>query len=208
MEPSEGRRVSQVGVERFEEVVAALCDAFRDYPVMRFILKDAGEHYDELLPQLIGYFTDSRFSRNWPVLGVECEGTLVAAANVSPPQSVPAPPALEERYAALCRSIGDAAVERFGRFAEACGRLEPKEPHYSLGMVGVRSEHHGRGYGRSLLDAVHALSDSDSTSRGVALSTETPENLSLYQHFGYEILGEERIDELTTWALYRRSAVS
>ena len=30
------------GLERFDEVVETLCDAFRDYPVMRFVLGDAG----------------------------------------------------------------------------------------------------------------------------------------------------------------------
>ena len=195
--------VRRIVSDRFEEVVAILRDAFRDYPVMRFILKDADERYEKLLLQLVGYFTDSRFSRDWPVLGVEREGALVAAANISPPQPVPAPPSLEQRYAALCSSMGEPAVDRFTRFAAASARLEPDEPHYCLGMVGALPEHHGHGYGRLLLDAVHAMSAADSDSRGVALSTETRKNLGLYRHFGYQVVGEARIDDLTTWTLYR-----
>ena len=117
--------------------------------------------------------------------------------------SLPGEKAEKERLKTILATVtGDLSVK------EACGRLEPEEPHYSLGMVGVRHEHHGCGYGRLLLDAVHVLSDTDPESHGVALSTETRENLDLYRHFGYEVIGEAHIDDLTTWALYRRSAVS
>jgi len=68
---SDASEVLRLPPERFDEVVEALCDAFRDYPVMRYVLKDAGDHYLTHLPYLVGYFTASRFARGWPVLGVE-----------------------------------------------------------------------------------------------------------------------------------------
>jgi hypothetical protein len=130
-------RVLRLPRERFDEVVETLSASFREYPVMRFILKKAGANYDTQLRHLVAYFTDSRFSRGWPVLGIEHEGGLVAAANVNPPRPAPRPPSL------------------------------------------------------------------DPESAGVLLTTETPGNLPLYEHFGYRILGQARVDELTTWTLFR-----
>jgi hypothetical protein len=42
------------------------------------------------------------------------------------------------------------------------------------------------------------------------LNTEDPKNVPLYQHFGYRVIGHERVSrELMTWAFYReRSAVA
>ncbi len=134
--------------DRFDEVVDALGDAFRDYPVMRYVLKESGDRFDEHLPYLVGYFTYSRFSRNWPVLGVEREGRILAAANINPPSSVPAPAELVRRYEEMCRVLGDGAIRRFQAFADACDPLEPDEPHYYLGMIGVRPEAQGEGLAR------------------------------------------------------------
>jgi len=201
----ESPRIVRVGRERFDEVVDALCDAFRDYPVMRFVLKDSGVHYDAHLAQLVGYFTDLRVSRGWPVLAVSRGNEILAAASVNPPHPAPRPAALRERYERMCGELGEAAIARFNAFADACGPLEPDELHYYVGMIGVRSDCQGRGYARLLLDAVHEMSGGDPDSTGVALTTETERNLPFYRHFGYEIVGQAQVDTLQTWTLFRRN---
>lgn len=201
---SDANEVIRLPPERFDEAVEALCDAFRDYPVMRYVLKDAGDDYFTHLTHLVGYFTASRFARGWPVLGVEREGRVVAVANINPPHSVPAPPELIQRYEEMCRVLGDKAIQRFHAFADACGPLEPDEPHYYLGMIGVRREAQGLGCARQLLDELHRLSANDPASSGVVLTTETQENLPFYEKFGYRVLGEARAEELRTWTLFRR----
>ena len=52
-------------------------------------------------------------------------------------------------------------------------------------------------------DGKHAMSAADPGSAGVVLTTETPDNLPYYEHFGYRILGQARAEELTTWTLFR-----
>jgi ribosomal protein S18 acetylase RimI-like enzyme len=196
-------RVARQPQQRFHDVVETLCEAFHEYPVMRYILKDAGAAYDSQLRDLVAYFTDSRMSRGWPVLGIECSGELVAAANVSAPHPIPAPASLEDRFRKLREQLGAAAITRFQAFADACDSLNPAEPHYYLGMIGVRPQHQGRGYARLLLDAVHWMSGEDLGSTGVTLSTEVPANLRLYEHFGYRTLGEAAVEELVTWTMFR-----
>ena len=196
-------KVRRMTPAAFADVVATLCDAFRDYPVMRYVLKDAGAAYDEHLAEFIGYFTESRFSRGWPVLGVVGGERVLAAANVSVPRPAGAPPSLAPRYQLLCDRLGSNAIRRFDAFAEVSSGFEPDTPHYMLGMIGVRHESQGKGYARLLLDEVHALSANDPDSTGVVLTTELPKNVPLYEHFGYGILGRAQVGELTTWMLFR-----
>jgi GNAT superfamily N-acetyltransferase len=190
-------------VERHDDVVDALCDAFHDYPVMRFVLTDSGEHYVARLRRLVGYLTMSRFCRGCPVLGVEGKGRLVAAANVNPPTPTPTPDTLLQLYRDLAAEIGTEAIRRFEAFGAICEPLLPDVPHYYLGMIGVRPGEQGHGYARLLLDALHGMSERDASSRGVVLTTETPDNLPFYEHFGYRVLGEGRTEELRSWTLFR-----
>jgi GNAT superfamily N-acetyltransferase len=71
-------------------------------------------------------------------------------------------------------------------------------------MIGARKSHAGKGLGRKLLEAVHALSLDDPDSCGVTLTTEDPGNLPLYEHFGYKVVGHERVSaDLETWGFFR-----
>ncbi len=192
---------------RFSDAVEALSAAFRDYPVMRYILSDAGEAYDTKLPLLVGYFTEARFARGYPVLGVERpgDGRLAAVANINPPRPVPTPAALEECFERLRDELGLAAIDRFQDFADAGTTLNPEEPHYYLGMLGVIPEEQSRGYGRRLLETLHEMSDNDPDSTGVSLTTEREKNVGLYEHFGYRVLGSALTKDgrLESWTMFR-----
>ena len=53
-----------------EEAVCVLASAFYEYPVMRYVLKSAGEKYESDLKALMGFFCESRLTRNFPLLGI------------------------------------------------------------------------------------------------------------------------------------------
>lgn len=77
-------------------------------------------------------------------------------------------------------------------------------PHLHLNMIGVRKRALGTGAGRRLLEAVHERSRADRRSVGVTLTTEDPRNVTLYQYFGYEVVGSHVVaPELTTWGFFR-----
>jgi len=161
--------------------------------------------YDRRLRVLVDFFVSARVFRDEPVLGVHDEdGALAAAAIVSLPGERPAPEALAVRREEVWREIGAAERERYEAFGDACARFTLEAPHHHLNMIGVRRTYAGRGFARGLLDAVHDLAQADSQSAGVTLTTESPENVALYQHFGYRVLGHARVsDELETWTFFR-----
>lgn len=185
-----------------EAVVDTLVSAFRGYPVMRFVLGErADDASDAHLRALVGYYVDRRFLQGWPVLALRGPESMRAAILVSEPG--PWDEAIARRELAALRAlIGNAAFERMQRFEAASDANEPASHHLFVGMVGVRPEWRGRGYGLALLDHVRELARAGGYD-GVCLSTEDPDNLAFYARAGFAVVSEARVDTLTTWCLYR-----
>jgi GNAT superfamily N-acetyltransferase len=190
---------------RADKIAAAevLAAAFRDYPVMRYVLKDAGDSYDNHLKALCGFFCEKRLIQEGPLLGIKEGADLVAAAGITAPDGQRWPPGLRKEYDKLAEIIGGAAIERNDGFEQVLIPLVPREPHYYLGIIGVRPEHQKKGYAGQLLERLHEMSSANPLSTGVCLSTEEQVNLSLYQHFGYEIVGEADLGRFKSWCMFR-----
>lgn len=186
-----------------DEAIDTLCAAFREYPVIRYTLADAGDDYDNKLRALIGFFCNKRLVQGWPVLGCRADGRIAGVALVNEPGMVPDPAVIEELHARLAAAIGDAALARFQRYEDESDRDAPPGPHHFLGVLGVHPELQGRGLARPLLDEVAAMSDRHPGSTGVCLNTEDRGNVALYEHMGYNTLAHRTIDTLETWCMFR-----
>lgn len=196
--------IRQLTGEASDAAVDVLCDAFHDYPVMRFVLGLAHADYDRHLHTLIEYFVAARTWRREPVLGVLEQDAVVAAALVTLPRDQPTPPALAAHRERVWADLGAAARARYEAFGAACRPFALDRPHHHLNMIGVRRAHAGRGLGRLLLTAVHELAARDPASCGVTLTTEDRRNLALYERAGYTRVGHVRVsDELESWGFYR-----
>jgi GNAT superfamily N-acetyltransferase len=189
--------------DRLDEAVDVLCDAFYDYPVLRFVVGDAGADYPRRLRRLIWFWTIARFVHQDLVWAVTGGDEMFAVANINLPAADRAPDALDEYRSSLWADLGQDARDRYEAHGSATDRFQYPEPNFYLGLIGVRADQSGHGHGRFLLDALHAMSLSDPDSLGVSLTTETPRNVALYQHFGYEIVGHERVGEIESWGLFR-----
>ena len=188
-----------------DAVVEVLCDAFAGYPTFRYVLDGPAPRDDPFLRALVRFFVMARLWRDHPVLGVRAGESVVAAATVTPPDPGPSPEPLDRLREETWGRLGPAARDRYRRFGEATERFRVDAPHHYLNMIGVASAHRGEGLARPLLEAVHGLAASAADSEGVMLSTEAPDNLPLYERFGYERVGHERVDpELETWGFFRR----
>jgi ribosomal protein S18 acetylase RimI-like enzyme len=197
-----GLRVATIGPTRLDEAVAVLCDAFHDYPVMRYVLGSEGQ-YDERLRAMVGFFTASRFINDDLVMAATDGGIIVGVANITRPGERTHPAEFFERREALWRELGPETRDRYDAYARASQAVGVERPNYHLNMIGVAGSHRGTGIARLLLDAIHELSARDPVSTGVTLTTENPKNVALYQHFGYEIVGEARVSDVTTWGFFR-----
>lgn len=190
--------------DRVDEVADALADAFRDYPVMRYLIGDAGDDYDRRLRAMFHFGGRACVARGNPVLEIADGTRSVAVAVIFPPGDKPDPPEVEAVWAGVWNELGEEAHARSDRFAAAYQAFKIGTPHYHLSTIGVRPSHQGRGLARLLLEALHEMSRRDPVSTGVSLTTELARNLSLYEHFGYRVVGHARVsDALETWAFFR-----
>jgi len=186
-----------------ERVVDVMAAAFRDYPVMRFVLSDAGDEYGERLRDLTGFYCDKRLVHDWPVLGIRQGQEYVAAALVTAPGEVPESPEFERIHLELVRAIGRDAYDRMEHYERESSGGEPEDPHYWLGMLGVTPGHQGRGYGRGLLEHIQVMSEGDPISSGVSLSTEEPSNVGYYGRAGYRVIAEADVGDIHAWCMFR-----
>jgi GNAT superfamily N-acetyltransferase len=187
-----------------EYAVNVLASAFHEYPVMRYILKSEGEKYESDLKALMGFFCESRLTREFPLLGIRISGELVVAAGINEPEYKPRSPELNKVYSDLTITIGEEAIARYESYEK---KANPglDAPHYFLGIIGVVQAHQGKGYAKNIIEEVHRMSEAHSTSTGVCLSTEDPPNVPIYEHLGYKVISEADVGEIHTWAMFREN---
>jgi len=202
--PPDEMTVSILSSAQTHDIVTVLCDAFRDYPVMRYVL-GPDQPYNERLQTLVGLFVSGRVLRNDPLLGIyDDSGLLTAVATMTLPGDPSSPAALIAHREAVWGELGRDARTRYDAFTSATQQFAISAPHHHLNMIGARRSHQGRGLARRLLEAAHDLSGSDPHSTGVSLTTENRRNLTLYEHVGYRVYGHARVtDTLETWTLFQ-----
>lgn len=185
-----------------DDVVRVVCEAFFDYPVMRYVLGDPGD-YAERLRTLIGFFHGARVLRDDAILGISDGDELVAVALCSLPDRVE-PPELDLLRDRTWAALGSDARARYDDCVRAWDSTGVDEPNIHVNMLAVVPGHQGRGLARALLERVHAMSQERTDSRGVTLSTESERNVALYRHLGYQIVGQATIAPgLETWDFFR-----
>lgn len=185
-----------------DEVVRVLCEAFFDYPVMRYVLGGGGD-YPARLRILIGFFHGNRVLRDDAILGASVDGELRGVALCSLPDRV-SPPEMEQLRERTWAELGADARARYDDCVRAWETVGVAEPNVHLNMLAVPPRYQGQGLGRALLDRVHELSRERPDSCGVTLTTENERNVALYQHVGYRIVGRRPIaPEIETWGMFR-----
>jgi ribosomal protein S18 acetylase RimI-like enzyme len=186
------------------EVVKVLSDAFYDYPVIRYVLKNKSS-YEERLQKLVGFFIAARVLRKEPIIGIyNSENILVAAAIVTLPGDIRVPKELINQREILWKELGNEEQIRYEKYGDAAGSLLPNEPHHHLNMIGVIPEYKGKGLSLKLINEVEKLVTSHPLSTGLSLITESKSNVKLYTHFGFNEIGYARVDNnLETWAFFK-----
>jgi GNAT superfamily N-acetyltransferase len=203
-----GRVIEHIGRDRSDDAVRVLAAAFHEYPVMRFVLNDAGEQYDRRLHALIRYFCERRLTQDWPLLGcfvcpsvakrdvTEAERELVAVAGINDPGPFVDNEAHDREWAALRAAIGPSAVERLEYYEQESDGDAPPGAYHFLGIIGVRPDQQGKGHARALIEHIMERCRADKSSAGVWLSTETADNVPLYEHLGFRLRAERDIGAL------------
>lgn len=79
-------------------------------------------------------------------------------------------------------------------------------PHWYLSSLGVAPVFQGKGYARNLLKPMLARIDEEHLP--CYLETQKETNISLYRHYGFEVVGETIIPgtQITNWAMLKKKS--
>lgn len=106
------------------------------------------------------------------------------------------------RFLPVALRIPGASTALFNRYHTATRAAAPREPHAYLTMVGVDPKHQGKGFGRLLIEAA-ADAAAEMGAAGVALDTENPANVPLYEKHGFIQTARLELGPFTSFCMYR-----
>lgn len=167
-------------------IIAALTDAFRDDPVVSWLIPADVRNREERLDAFFGSMARSYLRRDKHVL-VAGDGS--GSALWAQPGAFVLPPAEIARET-------PAAVKAFGRnlpralkLLNQVESLHPKQPdHWYLAYIGTRCDSQGKGVGSALLRDV--LEGADRQRVPAYLESSNERNLTLYERNGFRIVEE------------------
>ncbi len=101
---------------------------------------------------------------------------------------------------AMLKALGS-TLPRALNFISIWAKHDPKQPHWHFGPLGVLPERQGQGIGSHLLECFgqHV----DQLGAAAYLETGKPENVRLYERFGFSVTGEASVYGVPTWSMWR-----
>lgn len=175
--------VFAAGTAESAAAVSTVLIGFSTDPVARWMYPGTAT-YLTWFPAFIRSFAGKAFENGtaW------CTSDLSGAALWLPPEVDPDEDALVELF--WNSTTEDVQSDLFPIF-EAMGSYHPKTPHWYLPMIAVDTAAQGRGIGSALMR--FALDRIDADALPAYLESSNPRNISLYQRFGFEVIGEIKI---------------
>jgi len=80
-------------------------------------------------------------------------------------------------------------------------KRHPEEPHWHLGPIAIVPEMQGQGIGSQLLE--HFCKQVDQAGQAAYLETDRPENVPLYERFGFSVTEETILLGVRNWFMWR-----
>ena len=131
------------------------------------------------------------------------DGRIVGVMGIMPPgDCLPGPTQQLRMLPSLLRN-GPRAAARTMSWLGAWGKRDPKERHWQLGPLAVDAHLQGRGVGSNLMRVFCARMDG--AGEDAYLETDKPVNVRFYEHFGFEVVGEQDVLGVPNWFMTRRA---
>ena len=194
-----GIEVRDLRPDETEAAVGVLARGLRDNPMLIAAYgKDPGRRLKCQTALMRATFTV--FSEQQPLCAVR-EGVIVGVTGIAPVGTCQPRTMQRLRMFPTLLGLGWRRAARVGRWLDTWTRYDPKEPHVHAGPLAVDAHLPGQGVESRLLQE-HCRRLDDAGHVGY-VETDTPENVRLYERFGYEVTGEERVIGVPNWFMRR-----
>ena len=87
------------------------------------------------------------------------------------------------------------------RLRRVWAKYDPNEMHWHIGPIGIAPELQRRGFGSELIAS--SLEIVDGEHEPAYLETDRMDNVRFYQHFGFSIVAEQKINGVRNWFMWR-----
>jgi len=178
--------VSTVPQAHSGRAIATLVLSFAADPVTRYWMPEA-HVYLEHFPTIAMAFGGRAIEH-----GTAHTAAIHAGAALWLPPGVG--PDEQELIASFARAVPDEKHPELFAVAEQMDSFHIDEPHWYLPLIGVDPAHQGSGLGSSLME--YALRRCDSEGVPAYLESTNPMNLSLYERFGFKVLGTIQVGDV------------
>lgn len=175
--------ITPVSANESERTICALVTAFTADPFIRWMFPDARQ-YLTYFPQVLKFFAGSAFEHG----GAYRSDDFKAAALWLPPGVAPDE---ESLGGVISEGVASELQEEVFLVLEQVGTSHPPMPHWYLPAIGVDPVMQRRGYGSILME--HGVSVCDDQNVAAYLESTNPANISLYEKFRFEVIGEIQV---------------
>jgi ribosomal protein S18 acetylase RimI-like enzyme len=171
--------------------------AYRDNPLMFALLGDDPAVRESVNEQIQLVRLEALEA---VILAVDDEA-IVGVCGYEKPDTPAMPEHIVKRWIEVLSAAGPVIAQRASQMLADFAALSYKEPHWQLGPVAVSPDVQGSGIGSRMVREFCARVDAE---HGLAhLDTDKPENVRLYERFGFEIFAEQMVLGTRTWSMVR-----
>ena len=158
--------------------IAVVVLAFSTDPVVRWAYPNPHQYLAHF-PDFVRSFAGKAFAQR---TAYYVDGFSAAALWLPPGIE----PNGEEMVTLLQHTVSEPVQEEVFGLLEQMGSYHPSEPHWYLPLIGVETRQQRQGLGSALME--HALIPCDRDKKLAYLESTNPENISLYERHGFELL--------------------
>jgi predicted N-acetyltransferase YhbS len=98
-------------------------------------------------------------------------------------------------------ALGPGPAARVGKWLSTWARHDPAEPHLHLGPLAVDAPLQRQGIGTTIMH--EHCRRADAAGEVSYLETDKAENVTFYERFGYSVIGEESVLDVSNWFMRR-----
>ena len=149
-------------------------------PMTRWVWPASSE-YLRIMPQFVMAFGGRAFEHGTAYITERAR----AAALWLPPGIEPDDVAMA---AIMAQTLRPDIADDLGHVVQGMASYHPREPHWYLPLIAADPHWIGQGLGALLMQ--HALRRCDEEGIAAYLESSNPRNISLYERYGFEIIGE------------------
>ena len=183
-------QVRDAAPEDRDRVIAVFTRAFAGDAIVRFLFADDATWTDRA-ERFFGHYFDVRLAGG--EISVCEDGAVVGASLWNPPGGNRRGPEFVEEHwqRTVVAAIDPDEVARYESFKKVLEAMTPEEPHWYLGLLGTEPDRQGAGVARALLTPMLARADADGLP--VFLETGMPQNVAIYERFGFATTAESDV---------------